>query len=98
MIEWTNGKIAELIDLVRGAAVLGAVAMVIIAYLKTRTLIAVLVAALTAGIFLWAINNTDWWQQRVGEETGALPAAVVDTATPIDDLARTLAAATGVEP
>jgi hypothetical protein len=76
VIDWTNDKISELIALVRGAAVLGAVAMVVYAYLKTRTLIAVLVAALTAGIFLWAINNTDWWERRVGEESGA-PAPVV---------------------
>ena len=85
MIDWTNDKIVELIDLVRGAAVLGAVAMVVYAYLKTRTLIAVLVAALTAGIFLWAINNTDWWERRVGEETGARAAAVlVARAAPVE--------------
>lgn len=83
MIEWTNGKIVELIDLMRGAAVLGAVAMVVYAYIKTRTLIAVLVAAITAGIFLFVVNNPDWWQQRVSEEGGA-PAPVVVHAAPPD--------------
>lgn len=82
MIEWTNGKITELIDLMRGAAVLASVAMVIYAYLKFRTLIAVLVAAITAGIFLFVVNRPDWWQARVDEESGAPAPAVVEATTP----------------
>jgi nitrogen fixation-related uncharacterized protein len=72
MIEWTNGKIAELISLARGAAVLLAIVMVGYAYLKTRSLVTLLLAALTAGFFLWTINNTDWWQQKVEEESSLL--------------------------
>lgn len=71
MIDWVSGKVLELTDLVRGASVLGAIVMVAYAYYKVRTLVAVLVAALTAGVFLWTINNTDWWQQRVEEESGS---------------------------
>jgi hypothetical protein len=70
MIDWTHDKIAELISLVRFGAVLVAVASVLYAYAKTRSLVTLLVAALTAGIFLWAINNTSWWEQRVEEESG----------------------------
>jgi hypothetical protein len=70
VIDWVSGKVLELTDLVRGASVLGAIVMVAFAYYKVRTLVAVLVAALTAGVFLWTINNVDWWQQRVQEETG----------------------------
>jgi hypothetical protein len=70
VIDWTHDKIGELISLVRFAAVLVAVASVGYAYAKTRSLVTLLVAALTAGIFLWAINNTDWWQARVEEESG----------------------------
>lgn len=69
MIDWTNDKIAELITLLRGASVLLAIAMVAYSYLKTRSLVTLLVAALTAGFFLWTINNTDWWQQKVEEES-----------------------------
>lgn len=79
MIDWLNGKILELTSLVRGAAVLLAVTMVAYAYLRTRSLVTLLVAALTAGIFLWAINNTGWWQEKVGEESTApviVPASV----------------------
>lgn len=81
MIDWTNDKIAELIALLRGASVLLAIAMVAYSYLKTRSLVTLLVAALTAGFFLWTINNTDWWQARIEEESA--PAPVVG-APPLD--------------
>jgi hypothetical protein len=72
VIEWTSGKIAELIQLVQAGAVLLAIVTVGYAYGKTRSLVTLLVAALTAGVFLWAINNITWWQQRVDEETWQL--------------------------
>ena len=69
MIDFLNEKVLEVTAFVRGASVLGAIVMVALAYYKMRTLVAVLVAALTAGVFLWAINNTSWWSDRVEEET-----------------------------
>jgi hypothetical protein len=72
MIDFLNEKVLEVTAFVRGASVLGAIVMVALAYYKARTLVAVLVAALTAGVFLWAINNTGWWTDRVEEETDTL--------------------------
>ena len=72
MIDFLNRKIVEVTALVRGASVLGAILMVAFAYYRARTLVAVLVAALTAGVFLWSISNTSWWQARVQEETDTL--------------------------
>ena len=72
MIDWISGKILEVTALVRGASVLGAIVMVAFAYYKARSLVAVLVAALTAGVFLWSISNLDWWQDKVQEESGTL--------------------------
>ena len=72
MIDFLNGKVLEVTALVRGASVLGAIVMVAFAYYKVRSLVAVLVAALTAGVFLWTINNTGWWQDRVQDETDTL--------------------------
>ncbi|HEY3143889.1 MAG TPA: hypothetical protein VGJ86_22320 [Acidimicrobiales bacterium] len=69
MIDWLSGKLLEVTDLVKGASVLGAIIMVAAAYYKARSLVALLVAALTAGVFLWTINNVDWWQTKVQEET-----------------------------
>ena len=86
MIDWTNDKIAELIALARAAAVLVAIATVGYAYAKTRSLTTLLLAAINAGIFLWSVNNTSWWQQKVEEEASpntldlvaAVPAAAED--------------------
>jgi hypothetical protein len=69
VIDFLNGKILEVTDLVRGASVLGAIVMVAAAYYKARSIVALIVAALTAGVFLWTVNNVDWWQDRVEEET-----------------------------
>lgn len=77
MIDWTNDKIGELISLVQFASVLVAIVSVAYAYAKTRSLVALLVAALTAGLFLWTVHNTDWWQQRVEEESGSRPLGAV---------------------
>jgi hypothetical protein len=69
VIDWLNSKIMELTALVRFGSVLGAILMVAIAYYKVRSVVAVLVAAITAGVFLFTINNTQWWTDRVTEET-----------------------------
>jgi hypothetical protein len=69
VIDWLNGKILEVTDLVRGASVLGAIVMVAAAYYKARSIVALIVAALTAGVFLFAINNIGWFEDRVTEET-----------------------------
>lgn len=74
MLEWIDTKLDEVTVLFRGGAVLGAIIMVAVAYFKTRTIVAVIVAAITAGVFLWIINNPEWWQDRVEEETEVAPA------------------------
>jgi hypothetical protein len=79
MIDFLNGKVLELTAFVRGASVLGAIVMVAFAYYKARSLVALLVAALTAGVFLWSINSMGWWQDRVKEETDTLGQTVVVT-------------------
>lgn len=86
MLDWTSGKILEVTALVRTASVLGAILMVAIAYYKVRSIVALIVAAITAGVFLFTINNVDWWTERVEEETDTLgrtvqvAPAVADTA------------------
>jgi hypothetical protein len=77
MIDFLNGKILELTALVRGASVLGAIVVVAMTYYKARSLVALLVAALTAGVFLWTISNTSWWTQRVQDETNTMGGHVV---------------------
>jgi hypothetical protein len=79
MIDFVSGKILEVTALVRGASVLGAIVIVATTYYKARTLTALIVAALTAGVFLWTINSIDWWQDRVEEETDTMGRTVLVT-------------------
>lgn len=79
MIDFVSGKILEVTALVRGASVLGAIVIVAATYYKARTLTALIVAALTAGVFLWTINSIDWWQERVEEETDTMGRTVLVT-------------------
>jgi hypothetical protein len=79
MIDFVSGKILEVTALVRGASVLGAIVIVAATYYKARTLTALIVAALTAGVFLWTINSIDWWQDRVEEETDTMGRTVLVT-------------------
>jgi hypothetical protein len=72
VLEWTSGKILEVTALVRTASVLGAILMVAVAYYKVRSIVALIVAAITAGVFLFTINNVSWWQERVEEESDTL--------------------------
>jgi hypothetical protein len=89
VIDWTSGKILEVTALVRGASVLGAILMVAVAYFKLRSIVAVIVAAITAGVFLFTINNTDWWLDRVEEESDTMR-RTVEVAPPSPDWAKWL--------
>lgn len=70
MIEWLNGKLAELTGTLQVGGTVLAIAIVAYAYAKARTLVALLVAGLTAGVFIWLINSgSGWFSDRVGDET-----------------------------
>lgn len=84
MLEWTSGKILEVTALVRTASVLGAILMVAVAYYKVRSIVALIVAAITAGVFLFTINNVDWWTERVEEESDTL-GRTVEVAPDLED-------------
>jgi hypothetical protein len=73
MLEWVATKTEEVTSLFQAVSVLGAIIMVAVAYYKTRTIVALIVAAITAGVFLWTVNNAEWWQERVEEETEVAP-------------------------
>jgi hypothetical protein len=87
-IEWLSGKIDEVTAVLQAAFTVVAIGLVGFTYMKTRALGALIVAALTAGIFLWTIHNPSWWQDRVGDET--------DTHAPIDVVDRDRLSSRGV--
>lgn len=90
MFEWALDMIGQATTLVRAAIVLVAIVMVVMVYARTRgQLVATAVAALMAGAVIWAVNNIDWFERKVGEETIAgagAPVAVVDAVETVADV------------
>jgi hypothetical protein len=77
IITWANTKITQLNTLALAAAVLMAVIAVLMAWWKTRSFVATLVALVLAGLVVWAVNNMTTIKTKVGTEvTGShAPAA-----------------------
>lgn len=84
MFEWALDMINDATTLVRAAIVLLAIVMVVMVYARTRgQLVATAVAALMAGAVIWAVNNIDWFERKVGDETIArtrAPVVLAETA------------------
>ena len=84
MFEWALDMINDATTLVRAAIVLLAIVMVVMVYARTRgQLVATAVAALMAGAVIWAVNNIDWFERKVGDETiasGRGPIVLVEAA------------------
>lgn len=81
MIEWLATKIAEITGLVQSGVVLLAICAVAMVYFRTKQLVATATAALLAGAVIWAVNNIDWFERKVGEEAASsTPAVEVVTA------------------
>ncbi|GAA2773115.1 hypothetical protein [Kitasatospora cinereorecta] len=79
IITWGNTKIAELNTLALSAAVLMAIIAVLMAWWKTRSFVATLVALVLAGLVVWAVNNMTTIKTKVGTEVTSshAPAAAV---------------------
>ncbi len=71
IISWANTKITQLNTLALAAAVLMAIIAVLMAWWKTRSFVATLVALVLAGLVIWAINNMTTIQNKVGTEVAA---------------------------
>jgi uncharacterized membrane protein len=98
VLDWTSGKILEVTALVRTASVLAAILMVSVAYYKVRSIVALIVAAITAGVFLFTINNVDWWTERVEEESDTLGRTVHVTSERAGTTEADLGLAVGLRP
>ncbi len=77
MIETAQSLVGRLTSVAIGAAVLIAVGMILWVWLVKRTVSAVIGVIILAAIVLFAINATDWLQDKVAEDVGAHPASVV---------------------
>lgn len=84
MIDTIQDLVGRLTGLAVAAAVVIAIGMILWAWVVKRTVSAVIGVIILAAIVLFAINATDWLQERVGEDLGAQAAApfVVEIAEP----------------
>jgi hypothetical protein len=79
MIDTAQSLVGRLTTVAIGAAVLIAIGMILWVWLVKRTVSAVVGVIILAAIVLFAINATDWLQDKVAEDVDAhpAPAAVV---------------------
>ena len=81
-MQWFQGKLTQLETLIQAAAVVMAIIAILGAWFRTKALVPTVTAAVLAGFVLWGINNTSWFQTKVGEESG-LGAPAPAAPTPI---------------
>jgi drug/metabolite transporter (DMT)-like permease len=85
VIDTAQSLVGNLTNLAVAAAVLIAIGMILWSWLVKRTVSAVVGVIILAAIVLFAINATDWLQQKVSEDVGAFapqtPAWVLVTDT-----------------
>jgi MFS superfamily sulfate permease-like transporter len=93
IITWANTKITQLNTLALAAAVLMAIIAVLMAWWKTRSFVATLVALVLAGLVVWAVNNITTIKTKVGSEvtSSGVPAAVAPVVPGPDRSGRTTA-------
>ncbi len=80
MFEWAHGIIDQTLTLIRAGVVLFAILTVSTIYARTKAVVPVAVAALLAGAVIWAVNNIDWFERKVGDETIAAVVVADDEA------------------
>jgi len=82
-MQWFQGKLVQVQTLIQAAAVVMAIIAILGAWFRTKALVPTVTAAILAGFVLWGINNTSWFQTKVGQESGlgvpapAAPAPIV---------------------
>lgn len=67
--EFLTEKFSAIEGLTKTGSGVAAMAVVAFAYIKMRTIKAVITAAILAGIAVWVISNISWIQERVDGET-----------------------------
>ena len=81
MTQWLTQEIDKVKGVVLAGAFLLAIVFVLTVWWRTKNVVQTLVAMVTAGAVLFAVNNPQWFQNKVAEETKSigvlLPAAAV---------------------
>jgi hypothetical protein len=68
VIQLFSGKIAEIQTLVQSGVGLMALVMVGVVWAKTKAFVPTLGALLFGAIVIWGVHNTDFLQQKIGQD------------------------------
>jgi hypothetical protein len=83
MTELLHGEISKVQVLVQAGVALMALIMIVVVWAKSKAFVPTLGAVLFGALVVWAVNNAEFLEQKVGEEfeTGAATAeAITDDA------------------
>jgi hypothetical protein len=77
ILDWGNGKVAQLGTFFRGFSIVGGVGFVIFQALASRGAFSrIIVSGLAAAVFIWIVWNVTDLRDRVGKELQTAPAYV----------------------
>lgn len=63
-----TAKVAQFVAFLKILVVAGALFVIIVEYLKRRSIGAAVGAVITASLVIWAVNNITWGENHVGDE------------------------------
>jgi hypothetical protein len=76
MTEWLNHEITQVQAVVQAGVVLLGIVVVIATYARSKAIVPTLGALLFAGVVIWAVNNTSWFEEKIGQEFEGLGRSV----------------------
>ena len=75
MTEWLIHEINQAQAVVQAGVVLLGVVVVVATYARSKAIVPTLGALLFAGVVIWAVNNTGWFEEKIGQEFESLDSA-----------------------
>ena len=69
MIEWMNGLLVDLQQLIQAGVAVAAAVFVAARWWRTKALVPTITAMVMAGAVVWASANVAWFEDRIAEET-----------------------------
>ena len=72
MTEWLLHEINQAQIVVQAGVVLLGIVVVVATYARSKAIVPTLGALLFAGVVIWAVNNTGWFEEKIGEEFNSL--------------------------
>lgn len=77
ILDWGNGKVAQLATFFRGFSIVGGIGFVIYQALASRGAFSrIIISGLAAAVFIWIVWNVTDLRDRVGKELQTAPAHV----------------------